>query len=102
MPKTHHDLMKRQLAQAYYHLNLSGTFISRVEDQFRPDHPELADGLIAALGLITAVQQIMDTFVGAAWGNDEVNWESWRNPNKHDKPLPPTREEIKNEFGTDT
>jgi hypothetical protein len=101
MPKTKHDLLKRQLAQAYYHLNQSGTFISRVEDQFRPDHPELADGLIAALGLITAVQQVMDTFVEAAWGTTTPAWESWRNPNKHDKSPLPTREEIKDEFSAD-
>ena len=79
MPKTHRDLLKRQVAHAHNNLQLGINHISIVGVQFDGVHPELAEGLKIAIELITQADELLKVFVQAAWGKDEINWDSWRN-----------------------
>ena len=85
MPKTVRDIMKRHLAQAYHDLDLPGNHINTVEDSFRKDHPELADGLLAALELIAQIELVLDAFAELSWGYTGMDWSKWRMTGKKEE-----------------
>ncbi len=77
MPKSNQDLMKRTLAQAFINIDWAGAQIHEVAEKFRPVHPDLAEGLDAAMSLLVTCQEVMNTFAGACWLNDHPDWSSW-------------------------
>lgn len=79
MPKSHKDLLKRQLAHASYDLDQAGEHITNVVLEFAPVHPELLDPLLAVLEGIKVQQDVLKTFTQSAWGVSEPDWQSWRN-----------------------
>lgn len=79
MPKSHRDLLKRQLAHAYYDLDLAGEHITNVVEEFAPVHPELIEPLTAILAGILIQQDVLKTFVRDVWGIDNPDWHSWQN-----------------------
>jgi len=79
MPKTHRDLLKRQVAHAHNNLVLAIDHIAQVGIEFEGVHPELEEGLVIATSLINQADEVMKAFVMAAWGKEDVAWDSWRN-----------------------
>ena len=79
MPKTHRDLLKRQIAHAHNNLDLAIDHIAQVAIQFESVHPELEEGLVIASSLINQADEVLKAFVMAAWGREDVEWETWRN-----------------------
>lgn len=79
MPKTKRDLMKRQLAHAYNNFNLAGGHLQVVIDEFKPVHPELAEGLELCQALILQAMNLLVAFATIAWNNPSPDWDSWRN-----------------------
>lgn len=78
MPKSTKDQLKRTMGQAVNNINLAATYLSTIEDTFRPVHPELADGLVAALGLLKSTTEVIDMFALNAWGMENPNWQAWK------------------------
>ncbi len=77
MPKRAKDRLKKIIAQANNDINRAGANINAVEAEFRPVHPELADGLVAALSLLVSTQDVINKFGEVAWGMTEPNWDSY-------------------------
>lgn len=77
MAKSHRDLMKRTLAQAVNHINAAATDISSLEDEFRPVHPNLANGLVAMLSLLAETLKLINVFAELAWQMKDPNWDAW-------------------------
>lgn len=79
MPKSHKDLLKRQLAHASYNLDQAGEHITNVVLEFAPVHPELTEPLLAILEGIKVQQDVLITFARDVWGVSDPDWHTWRN-----------------------
>lgn len=79
MPKTHRDLLKRQIAHAHNNIELAGQHIVPVAEAFQEAHPELFAALFAVVQMLTLANETIEKFVSVAWGNDAPDWEAWRN-----------------------
>ena len=77
MSRTVRDAMKRKVAQAVVNINLAASYLSELETEFRPVHPELADGLKVALELAANELLVIDAFALAAWDMESPDWTSW-------------------------
>jgi hypothetical protein len=78
MGKTKRDNLKRTLAQACHSLDGSLVRIAELEEIFRPVHPDLADGLIAAAQLIADAETVLETFALVSWNVDRKTLETYR------------------------
>ena len=78
MPKTKRDYLKRQLAQAYHHLDVSLERLLPLKTLFEPVHPEHAEGLQIALETILQAQQIIIAFAEITWGMNEESIRAYR------------------------
>lgn len=78
MAKPERDVVKRKIAQIWYHCEVSLEYIESVEHIFRPVHPDYADGLLAAAGLIIPAQQIIEKFAELAWNLDKERLSNYR------------------------
>lgn len=84
MPKSHRDLLKRQLAHCYNNLMLAGGHLQQVIDEFKPVHPELSAPLEAIQDGIILQINLLHHFVFDVWGVMDPAWDSWRNvPDKN-------------------
>lgn len=79
MPKTHRDLLKRQIAHAHNNIEMAAQHIVPVADAFQEAHPELYAALFAAVQSLSLANEIIEKFCGIAWGNENPDWEAWRN-----------------------
>ncbi|MEW5992936.1 MAG: hypothetical protein AB1744_00885 [Candidatus Zixiibacteriota bacterium] len=77
MPKTHRDVLRRTLAQAYINLNWSGLYLEEIISQFQSPHPDLADILETAQKGILIAQEFIDRFAKEAWSAESPDWNSW-------------------------
>ncbi len=79
MPKSHRDLLKRQLAHAYHNLDLAGYHLGEVIKAFEPIHPELKPILEAVQSGLLIQMEALTKFAFTAWGNPSPDWDAWRN-----------------------
>ncbi len=79
MPKSHRDLLKRQLAHAYHNLDLAGYHISEVTKAFEPVHPEMSALLDQVKAGLLIQLEVLAHFALIAWGNPSPDWDAWRN-----------------------
>lgn len=71
MGKTTRDRLKRKLAQAYRNVDNSLQDLKLIHDTFKDVHPDLADGLQAAIELQIHSQTIMLLFADKCWYVDK-------------------------------
>lgn len=71
MGKTTRDYLKRKVAQAWYSCERSLATIQDLHELFETPHPDLADGLVAAAGLIISSQVILESFAWSCWEIDK-------------------------------
>ena len=123
MPKTHRELVRRQIAHAYHNLELSHSYVtgedehtpdeldnqlelaldhlSKAEQEFTAQHPELGEMLQVVIVIVSEAREIakahpleldseyaigfevalglLEKFVGKVWERDTFPWDSWRN-----------------------
>lgn len=84
-PKTHRDFLRRSIAQAHRHLDEAGADLEGVRIEFEPAHPEMAKHLEAIQQTLLSTMEAIEVFCANAWGRDDPNFESWRNPGTHQK-----------------
>ena len=79
MPKSHKDLLKQQMAHAYYNVDQAAEHVTNVIEEFAPVHPELTEPLLAFLQGIVVLEDVIKVFVRDVWGIENPDWHSWRN-----------------------
>jgi hypothetical protein len=77
MPKTNRDVLKRAVAQAYFHYERAMEIIVELKRIFEPVHPELAEALTVTLTASLACQEMLTKFWTEAWVQETIRWESW-------------------------
>jgi hypothetical protein len=77
MPKSKHDLLKRQAAQIYFDLEKAMRDTVELKAIFDPVHPELSAALDVVLQASLASQELLTKFWTEAWGQEVIRWESW-------------------------
>lgn len=82
MAKRKRDYHKRLIGQAGQNIDWAGSYIRELEQVFRPQHPQLAEGLTMALLGLYQVEQTLRAFALVAWGAENVDWVSWTGQGK--------------------
>ncbi len=87
MPRTHRDLIKRQMGHAYRNITTAMGHLANVEAEFTPQHPEFGEALQVAIVALDSVRTLLNNFAKEAWGREDMNWEAYSD-------LPQTTKEI--------
>jgi len=77
MAKSKRDILKREVAQAWYHHQRSMEVLLGLKAIFDPVHPELSVALDLAMEADLACQGLLEKFWTEAWGQETIRWESW-------------------------
>jgi len=77
MPKTNRDVLKREVAQAYFHYERAMEVLVALKAIFEPVHPDLSAALDVVLQASLASQALLTAFWTEAWGQETIRWESW-------------------------
>jgi hypothetical protein len=79
MPKSNRDFMKRDIARAYYNIQLSIDRLVPMYNLFNPVHPELGEMLQSLIDGLFMCQEVIKAFIKQAWGIEEPNILGWIN-----------------------
>jgi len=78
MPKSTHDRLKRETAQALHDLDRAGNNLHSLYKKFVPVHPEYADYLKVIAGLISTSYDMILDFWDKAWGPHPDTFDNYR------------------------
>lgn len=87
MPKTHRDLIKRKLAQAYININWAGKYLLQLKQEFDPIHPEIGQYLEEALEGLAIETDILTHIAKNITGAEQINWQAWAATGRPTQPL---------------
>jgi hypothetical protein len=77
MPRSHRDLLKRQIARAHYGITRSMGHLASVEAEYHDVHPEDAEALQVAIVGCGEINNLIERFAEEQWGKDIINWAAW-------------------------
>jgi len=78
VPKTHRDLLKKQLGHAINNIELAQLRCLELKDGFQGPHPDLAELLQATMVGLEVCLDSLRAFSMHAWGIVPPNVERWR------------------------
>jgi hypothetical protein len=78
MPKTVRNLIKRDMAEAIFEMQMAIDNIANVGIAFGDSHPSMVDGLNVSIATLDAVQKVLFRIAEEAWGYDPEHLMVWR------------------------